>query len=163
MQREPGNLILRHLAAVDLHCGLFGADREKNYGPRPARRNPHNPRKVLVEAVHPQPVQVDAHRLGAKLAALRDETVYPQVSYPGEICVWLGKCADGARGHLSPRWAKLIVEKLNSIFNERLIWINCQPINHIFRSGAGATASDASLERNRREGGAAGCTFLKNA
>ena len=34
----------------------------------------HDPDQVLVEAVHPQPVQVDMHCLSTKLAAPLDET-----------------------------------------------------------------------------------------
>ena len=41
------------------HCGLVGLGGKNNDGPRPAGRNFHNPRQGLVEAMHPQPVQVD--------------------------------------------------------------------------------------------------------
>jgi hypothetical protein len=69
-------LILRRFDTVDLHHELGRAEREKNPRTLPAGRNLHDPRQVLVEAVHPQPVQVDTRRLGTELAAPLDDTHY---------------------------------------------------------------------------------------
>jgi hypothetical protein len=98
---------MRYFDAVDLHCGLVGSGGENNDGPHPAGRNLHNPGQVLVEAMHPQPVQVDTRRLSAKLAAPLDETRYLQISYSRKIFDWVGKCANNARGHASPPGARL--------------------------------------------------------
>jgi hypothetical protein len=69
-------LTVRHFDAIDQHRWLAGVGRENNPRPRPAGRYLHDPRQVLVGAVHKQSVQVDMGRLGAELAALQDETFY---------------------------------------------------------------------------------------
>ena len=102
IQRDVGNLISRYFDAIDLHGGLVCAGRENNHGTRPTGRNLHDARQVLVEAMHPQPVQVDTGRPGAKLAVLLDDTYNLQISYSVKIIDGVGKCADRARRHPLP-------------------------------------------------------------
>jgi len=91
-------LISRYFDAVDLHRGLVGAGRENNQGPRPAGRNLHDARQVLVETMHPQPVQVDTRQPGAKLAAPLHDTCNLQISYSRKIFGWIGKARTALEG-----------------------------------------------------------------
>ena len=79
---------------------MAGVGREKDYGPGPARCNPHDPGQVFVKAAHLQPVQVDKRRLGTKLSPLGDETVDGQISYTRKIRIGVGMC--GQRSRASP-------------------------------------------------------------
>ena len=60
---------------------------ENNPRTPPTGRYLHDASQVLVGAIHKQSMQVDLGRFGAELAALQDETVYVQISYPRKICV----------------------------------------------------------------------------
>ena len=84
MQPEHWDLILRCVDPADLYLRLIGIGREEDQRPLPARRYPHDPWQALVEAMHPQAVQVDARRLRAESAALRNHAVNLQVSYPAK-------------------------------------------------------------------------------
>jgi hypothetical protein len=44
-------------------------------------------------------MKVDTCRLGTELAAPLDDTYYLEVPYPRKIRIWVGKRANGARGH----------------------------------------------------------------
>ena len=65
----------------------MGIGREEDQRPFPARRYPHDPRQALVEAMHPQAVQVDARRLRAEFAALRNHPLDLQISDPCKILI----------------------------------------------------------------------------
>jgi hypothetical protein len=75
-------LTLRCFDPADLHLGLKRIGREEDQRPLPARRYPHDPRQALVEAMHPQAVQVDARRIRAEFAALRNHPINLQISDP---------------------------------------------------------------------------------
>jgi hypothetical protein len=70
--------------------------RKQDHHPLPAGSYPHDARQVLVEAMHPQAVQVDASRFHPEIAALCNHAVNLQVSDPRKIRIGVGKCASSA-------------------------------------------------------------------
>jgi hypothetical protein len=99
MQPEHRDLILRCFDPADLHFRLIGIGREEDQRSLAARRYPHDPGQALVEAMHPQAVQVDARQFCPEIAAHRNHPVDLQVSDPCKIHIGVGKCASGAGGH----------------------------------------------------------------
>ena len=102
IQPEHWYLILRCFDPADLHLPLKGIGREEDHRPLSARRYPHDPRQALVDAMHPQPMQVDARRLSAEFPALRNYPIDLQVSDPCKIHIGIGKYASGAGRHPHP-------------------------------------------------------------
>ena len=124
IQPEHCDLSFRYFDPADLHLRLIGIGREEDQRPLPARRYSHDPRQALVNAMHPQAMQVDARRLRAELAALRDHPVDLQVADPCKIHIGIGKCANGTGRHPHPLGDQGSEGRIPSGLGGRLIWIN---------------------------------------